>query len=66
MRRLRLNRDLGLCGPPHPGAHDSRDGHQLDDFLDKNHIPHRLVDLQSEQGVALAARFICRRAICRR
>ena len=36
---------------------DSRDGRQLDDFLDKNHIPHRLVDVQSDQGIALAKRL---------
>ena len=57
MRRLRLKRDPDFAGFRILAAHDSRDGHQLDDFLDKNHIPHRLVDVQSEQGVALAARF---------
>src|SRR5712692_801666 len=38
-------------------SRDARDGHQLDDFLDKNRIPHRLVDFESEQGRALSERF---------
>ena len=36
---------------------DSREGRQLDDFLDKNHIPHRLVDSQSEYGHSLSERL---------
>jgi hypothetical protein len=36
---------------------DSREGHQLDDFLDKNHFPHRLVDPASEYGKTLAQRL---------
>jgi thioredoxin reductase (NADPH) len=36
---------------------DARDGHQLDDFLDKNRIPHRLIEFESEQGKALGERF---------
>jgi len=35
----------------------SREGRQLDDFLDKNHIPHRLVDSQSEYGHCLCDRL---------
>ena len=38
-------------------SRDARDGHQLDDFLDKNRIPHRLVEFESEQGQALSKRF---------
>ena len=38
-------------------SHDERDGHQLDDFLDKNRIPHRLIEFESEQGKALSERF---------
>ena len=57
MRRRRLNRDRDFAGLRILAAHDSRDGRQLDDFLDKNHIPHRLIDVQSEQGVALAGRL---------
>jgi thioredoxin reductase (NADPH) len=57
MRRRRLNRDRDFAGLRILAFPDSRDGRQLDDFLDKNHIPHRLIDVRSEQGVALARRF---------
>jgi thioredoxin reductase (NADPH) len=57
MRRRRLNRDRDFAGLRILAVHDSRDGRQLDDFLDKNHIPHRLVDARSDQGVALASRL---------
>lgn len=43
MRRKRLQRDREFAGLRILADRDSRDGHQLDDFLDKNHIPHRLV-----------------------
>jgi thioredoxin reductase (NADPH) len=57
MRRVRLNRDREFAGLRILAFPDSRDGRQLDDFLDKNHIPHRLVDAQSEQGAALLRRL---------
>ncbi|PYI93309.1 MAG: thioredoxin reductase [Verrucomicrobia bacterium] len=57
MRRRRLNRDRDFAGLRILAFPDSRDGRQLDDFLDKNHIPHRLIDVRSEQGVALARSF---------
>jgi thioredoxin reductase (NADPH) len=57
MRRRRLNRDRDFAGLRILAVPDSREGRQLDDFLDKNHIPHRLVDIRSEQGVALASRL---------
>lgn len=57
MRRVRLNRDREFAGLRILAYADSRDGRQLDDFLDKNHIPHRLVDVRSEQGAALLRRF---------
>src|SRR5438067_1992735 len=57
MRRRRLKRDPDFAGFRVLAAHDSRDGHDLDDFLDKNHIPHRLVDMEKAEGVALANRF---------
>jgi thioredoxin reductase (NADPH) len=57
MRRRRLNRDRDFAGLRILAAADSREGRQLDDFLDKNHIPHRLIDVTSEQGVALASRL---------
>jgi thioredoxin reductase (NADPH) len=57
MRRRRLNRDPDFAGLRILSMPDSREGRQLDDFLYKNHIPHRLVDVQSEQGAALAKRL---------
>ena len=38
-------------------SRDARDGHRLDDFLDKNRIPHRLIEFESEQGQALSKRL---------
>lgn len=57
MRRRRLNRDPDFAGLRILSTPDSRDGRQLDDFLYKNHIPHRLIDVQSEQGIALTKRL---------
>jgi thioredoxin reductase (NADPH) len=57
MRRMRLKRDKEFAGLRILSEADSRDGRQLDDFLEKNHIPHRLVDLKTEQGAALASRL---------
>ncbi len=57
MRRRRLRRDREFAGMRILASRDARDGHQLDDFLDKNRIPHRLVEFESEQGQALSQRF---------
>jgi thioredoxin reductase (NADPH) len=57
MRRRRLRRDREFAGMRVLTSRDARDGHQLDDFLDKNRIPHRLVEFESEQGKALSERF---------
>jgi len=57
MRRMRLKRDKEFAGLRILAEADSREGRQLDDFLDKNHIPHRVVEVKSEQGAALAARL---------
>jgi thioredoxin reductase (NADPH) len=57
MRRRRLRRDREFAGMRVLASRDARDGHQLDDFLDKNRIPHRLVEFESEQGQALGKRF---------
>src|SRR5438128_10451056 len=57
MRRQRLRRDREFAGLRIVAQKDSRDGHQLDDFLDKNHIPHRLINSQSEYGQTLCERF---------
>ena len=57
MRRRRLRRDREFAGLRVLAARGAREGHQLDDFLDKNHIPHRLIELESEQGKALSNRL---------
>lgn len=57
MRRERLLRDREFAGMRILALGGSRDGHQLDDFLDKNHIPHRLVDFESDAGQALCGRL---------
>jgi thioredoxin reductase (NADPH) len=57
MRRRRLMRDREFAGLRILAMRDSREGHQLDDFLDKNRIPHRLIDFESEQGKALSGRL---------
>ncbi len=57
MRRRRLRRDREFAGMRVLASRHARDGHQLDDFLDKNRIPHRLIEFESEQGHALSERF---------
>ena len=57
MRRRRLARDREFAGLRVLAARGSREGRELDDFLDKNHIPHRLIEFESEQGQALAKRL---------
>jgi thioredoxin reductase (NADPH) len=57
MRRRRLLRDREFAGFRILSMRDDRDGHLVDDFLDKNHIPHRVIDVKSEQGQELTKRF---------
>jgi thioredoxin reductase (NADPH) len=57
MRRRRLRRDREFAGLRVLAPGGAREGHQLDDFLDKNHIPHRLIEFESEQGQALSKRL---------
>jgi thioredoxin reductase (NADPH) len=57
MRRRRLRRDREFAGMRVLAAPGSREGHELNDFLDKNHIPHRFIDFASEQGQALGKRL---------
>ena len=57
MRRRRLRRDREFAGFRVLAQSDDRYGHQIDDFLDKNHIPHRFIDFASEQGQALSQRL---------
>ena len=57
MRRRRLRRDREFAGLRVLATRGAREGRQLDDFLDKNHIPHRLIEFESEQGQALTKRL---------
>jgi thioredoxin reductase (NADPH) len=57
VRRQRLKRDREFAGLRILAQDGSRDGRLLDDFLDKNHVPHRLIDFQSEYGRALGERL---------
>jgi thioredoxin reductase (NADPH) len=57
MRRRRILRDREFAGVRVLAARGAREGRELDDFLDKNHIPHRLIEFESEQGEALANRM---------
>ncbi len=57
MRRRRISRDREFAGMRVLAQQDERLGHKVDDFLDKNRIPHRLVIFESEQGKALSERF---------
>jgi thioredoxin reductase (NADPH) len=57
MRRKRIMRDREFAGLRILTPKDSRDGRQLDDFLDKNHVPHRVIDFHTEEGHALAERL---------
>jgi thioredoxin reductase (NADPH) len=57
MRRRRLRRDREFAGLRVLAASGAREGRQLDDFLDKNRIPHRLIEFESEQGQELSKRL---------
>jgi thioredoxin reductase (NADPH) len=57
MRRKRIMRDREFAGLRILTPKDSRDGRQLDDFLDKNHVPHRVIDFHTEEGHSLAERL---------
>ncbi|HLW35368.1 MAG TPA: cyclic nucleotide-binding domain-containing protein, partial [Chthoniobacterales bacterium] len=57
MRRRRLLRDRQFAGFRVLAARNERAGRLIDDFLDKNHVPHRLVEFETEPGQELANRF---------
>lgn len=57
MRRKRLMRDREFAGFRVIARRDSREGRHLHDFLTKNHVPHRLLELEDEAGATLARRF---------
>jgi thioredoxin reductase (NADPH) len=57
MRRKRLMRDREFAGLRILAQEDSPEGHRLDDFLYKNHVPHRLILSRSDDGRALSERL---------
>jgi len=57
MRRKRLLKDGSFAGLRVIADVKSRDGHLLDDFLEKNHIPHQVIDFESEEGHRLSQRL---------
>jgi thioredoxin reductase (NADPH) len=57
MRRERLRRDREFAGLRVLADGGSQDGHLIHDFLDKNHVPHRLIASESEDGRALITRL---------
>jgi thioredoxin reductase (NADPH) len=57
MRRKRLQRDREFAGFRIVAVAGCREGHQLDDFLDKNHVLHRLLDFASDEGHELCHRL---------
>jgi thioredoxin reductase (NADPH) len=57
VRRQRLLRDREFVGLRVVATDGSRDGHLIHDFLDKNHIPHRLIQFESEDGRGLCERL---------
>ena len=57
MRRRRVSRYREFAGLRVLAVRGAREGRQLDDFLDKNHIPHRLIEFESEQGQAVSNRL---------
>jgi thioredoxin reductase (NADPH) len=57
MRRQRLTRDGEFAGWRIVAQEGSREGLEMDDFLYKNHIPHRLIASETEAGRALCDRL---------
>jgi len=57
MRRERLRRDPDFAGFRIIAADDSREGHLIHNFLDKNHVPHRLIELESSAGMELCSKY---------
>jgi thioredoxin reductase (NADPH) len=57
MRRQRLLRDREFVGLRVVATDGSRDGYLIHDFLDKNHIPHRLIQFENEHGRGLCERL---------
>lgn len=57
MRRQRLQRNPDFAGLRIVAQADSRDGLRIHDFFDKNHVPHRFIDCESEEGKGISQRL---------
>lgn len=57
MRRQRLQRDHEFAGLRILSSREDRNGRHLHDFLTKNHVPHRFVRIEEEDGQELARRY---------
>ena len=57
MRRERIRRDRDFSGLRVVAVPGSREGHLLDDFLDKNRMPHRLIAFESDEGREISQRL---------
>jgi thioredoxin reductase (NADPH) len=57
MRRERLRRDPDFAGLRVVAPDESREGNHIHNFLDKNHIPHRLIDFENPAGRDLCALY---------
>lgn len=57
MRRERLQKDGEFVGLRIVSESGCREGHHIHDFLDKNHIPHRLIDAASGDGLAITGKL---------
>ncbi|MGH8046572.1 MAG: FAD-dependent oxidoreductase [Chthoniobacterales bacterium] len=57
MRRQRLLRDREFAGLRIVAHSGCRIAHRMHDFLDKNHIPHRLIASDAGEGQALCAQL---------
>jgi len=57
MRRRRIKRDRDFAGMRVLARRDEPLGHKLDGFVDKNHIPQRLIAFESAPRKSLSKRF---------
>lgn len=57
MRRERLQRDKVFAGLRLVAKSGCREALRIHDFLDKNHMPHRVMEVTSDEGRALSERL---------
>lgn len=57
MRRDRLRRDRDFAGLRILAEDGCPTAHRIDDFLDKNHIPHRLIIFEGSEGRGMCERL---------